>query len=477
MNRHVSSFIATALLFSISILFNCSSPSLFCRRNEDCSKDGRGEFCCLGRCVQNQLRCEIDLKFNSKCEKNEDCEGGKVCSGGLCIEAECMEDGDCGGGICREYKCESCVKDEDCGGKKVCSGGLCIEAECMEDADCGDQICREYKCEDCVKDEDCGPDRLCIQGLCVKGNCRNSGDCKGGKVCKNNICSPCSSHKDCRDAGICLKDKGICFDSALFPKEVLIPSGSFRMGAPKTEKGWFTDESPVITVKLTHDFWMWKSEVTQGEFKKYMGYNPSYFRSCGLDCPVEYLNWHEAAAFCNALSQAKNLPQCFVCKGKNNKILCSVRAEFRGQSYYNCKGWRLPTEAEWEYAYRAGSTTAFYNGDITNDLKDPNLDKIGWYKENSSGTPHPVMRKQPNKWGLYDMAGNVWEWVFDRYSLYPSISTPLENPVGALTSKYRVARGGSWGLYSRYCRAATRSKNSPSFRNWGIGFRPVRTRK
>lgn len=141
---------------------------------------------------------------------------------------------------------------------------------------------------------------------------------------------------------------------------------------------------------------------------------------------------------------------------------------------YECNGYRLPTETEWEYAVRAGTTTAFYNGDITHEgcEIDWNLSQIGWYCGNSDFTTHPVKKKDKNWWGLYDMNGNVWEWCHDAYFLYKPKNEvdPYQN--GALDDK-RVTRGGSWVNEAYYCRSAKRSEMPPDARDKTVGFRPV----
>jgi formylglycine-generating enzyme required for sulfatase activity len=209
-----------------------------------------------------------------------------------------------------------------------------------------------------------------------------------------------------------------------------------------------------------------------------MGYNPSYFSNCGVNCPVENVNWHEAVAYMNALSKSRSLEECFDCTGSGISVSCKEKSQYSGQNYYNCKGYRVPTEAEWEYAYRAGTNTAFYNGDITKpdstcDL-DPNLDKIGWYCGNSGDKTQPVGGKQANAWGLHDMAGNVYEWVYDWYQdSYNNL--PSVDPVGPNTGSDRVFRGGSYGSGARYCRAASRTGGAPDVRNGDLGFRFLRS--
>ncbi len=219
----------------------------------------------------------------------------------------------------------------------------------------------------------------------------------------------------------------------------LIPAGTFMMGSPPDELGRFSGEI-LHQVTLTQDFYIMTTEVTQSQWTAVMGSNPSRFTACGDDCPVERVSWDDIQGFITAMNE-------------------------RGEGTY-----RLPTEAEWEYAARAGNSTAFYNGDITEtDCSiDTNLDQIGWYCGNSGYTTHPVAQKLPNDWGLYDMSGNVNEWCQDGYGTYPSSAvTDPENRTGS----YRVLRGGSWNRYARGCRSAYRGNSSPSYRINSIGFR------
>jgi len=178
-------------------------------------------------------------------------------------------------------------------------------------------------------------------------------------------------------------------------------------------------------VTLTKGFWMAKTEVTQAQWKSVMRENPSEFK--GNNRPVENVSWDDCQAFCQKT------------------------------------GLRLPTEAEWEYACRAGSTGKYAG--------TGNLEDMGWYEDNSGGKTHPVGTKQPNAWGLYDMHGNVWEWCADCYGDYPSGA--VTDPRGA-SSGYPVFRGGSWGSDAGHCRSARRDYSYSSYLYRTLGFRPVR---
>jgi formylglycine-generating enzyme required for sulfatase activity len=190
----------------------------------------------------------------------------------------------------------------------------------------------------------------------------------------------------------------------------LIPAGTFVMGSPSGELGQGTDETQ-YTVTISEPFYMQTTEVTQGQWKAVMDNNPSDFDSCGLNCPVEKMSWEDAQTFIATLNAM-------------------------GEGSYT-----LPTEAQWEYAARAGSNKAFANGDISDTTTDSNLDVMGWYDSNSGSTPHAVAQKKPNAWGLFDMHGNVHEWCNDWYGTYPDIS--VTDPGGSSSGSYRVLRGGS----------------------------------
>jgi formylglycine-generating enzyme required for sulfatase activity len=224
---------------------------------------------------------------------------------------------------------------------------------------------------------------------------------------------------------------------------VWIPPGEFWMGSPEDEPGREDVESPRHRVRLTKGFHMQTTPVTQAQWEAVTGNNPSHFKNAGPNAPVEMVSWNDVQEFIRKLNQREGTGR-----------------------------FRLPTEAEWEYACRAGTETAFCNGPIT-DLTgpDPNLEKVGWFNKNSRGTTHPVAQKQPNSWGLHDMHGNVWEWCRDWFGEYPG--GPVIDPTGPETVAARVLRGGGWYYDASYCRAASRVSYTPDNRNYTVGFRVV----
>jgi formylglycine-generating enzyme required for sulfatase activity len=206
-----------------------------------------------------------------------------------------------------------------------------------------------------------------------------------------------------------------------------IRPGTFTMG----------DGTDAHQVTLTKSFWLGKTEVTQGQYEALMESNPSNFKNDGRDTPVELVSWEDAIQFCRKLTdrerQAGRLPEGF--------------------------GYTLPTEAQWEYACRSG-TTEDYAG---------NLDAMAWYNQNSGNTTHPVAQKQANAWGLHDMHGNVWEWCRDWYGNYPGGSAT--DPTGPFSGSLRVYRGGGWCGDAGDCRSAVRRWDVPGDRRNGLGFR------
>ena len=214
---------------------------------------------------------------------------------------------------------------------------------------------------------------------------------------------------------------------------VQIPAGRFLMGSPGNEPSRDGDETQ-HWVTISKGFSLGVTEVTQGQWKRVMGSNPSNFKNCGDDCPVESVSWTDAVEFCNRLSDLEGLSRCY-----------------SGQNWdQSCTGYRLPTEAEWEYAARAGTTGPFHTGNCLSTSEanyDGNYPLSGCSKGQYRKTPIRVGSLASNSWGLYDMHGNVWEWVWDWKADYPSGS--VTDPVGPSGGSTRVDRGGSWGTSAR----------------------------
>ena len=225
----------------------------------------------------------------------------------------------------------------------------------------------------------------------------------------------------------------IKIDNSVGMKLVRIPAGQFIMGSPDSEDGRDTDEVQHL-VTISKGFYMSTTPVTQGQWVAVMNTDPSKWQ--GDDLPVEQASWFDAVAFCRKLSQME------------------------GKTY------RLPTEAEWEYACRAGTSGQYNTGDA-----DAAMAVAGWYADNSNGQTHSVAMKLPNAWGLFDMHGNVWQWCSDIYGDYAD--GPAVDPQGAKTGKRRVCRGGSWDTSAVECRSAARNDRKPDGHDAICGFRVV----
>lgn len=231
---------------------------------------------------------------------------------------------------------------------------------------------------------------------------------------------------------------------------VFVEGSVFEMGSDSGEK----NEKPIHQVKLD-SFYIGKYPVTQQEYKNVMGTNPA-FRKDDYS-PVEQVNWYDAVEFCNKKSELEGLVPCYSGSGKNTK--CN----------YSSNGYRLATEAEWEYAAKGGIKSKGYLYSGSDKISD-----VGWDEFNSKGTSHQVGMKKPNELGLYDMSGNVWEWCNDWYDQGYYCSTSKENPKGAEQGTRRVIRGGAWTFYEYSCRITQREKSLPLNRFYVIGFRVVR---
>ena len=345
----------------------------------------------------------------------------------------------------------------------------------------------------------------CNGNVCGEDGCGGScGECAGNLVCYDGLCTECipfCTDKECGDDG-CEGDCGSCGEGLTCQwgkcldktasTYMLIPAGEFTMGSPDgsgatpAEKCRSAQEIQ-HTVQLSHPFWMKATEVTIGEWTAVTGSaSPSWFQACGPNCPANAMSWYQAVDYCNTLSSLEGLPQCYI---------VSDEGDVDWPVGYACPGYRLPTEAEWEYAARAGTTTALYNGPLEHCLceYDATLAAIAWYvgnfqevtyegcvdtsENNCPGPtcvgPQPVAEKTPNAWGLFDMSGGVWEWCWDWFGPYGG---DVIDPAGPSSGETMVLRGGSWGDHAKYARSACRLGNyAPSAQSYPFGFRPVRT--
>lgn len=216
---------------------------------------------------------------------------------------------------------------------------------------------------------------------------------------------------------------------------IFVKGGCYLMG--DIFGAGLSNEKPVHEV-CVDDFYIGKYEVTQGQWLAIMGDNPAHFKDCGSNCPVEQVSWDDAQKFITKLNS------------------------LAGTNKY-----RLPTEAEWEYAARSGGKSEQFSGGA-------DLEKVAWYEENSEQRTHPVGEKQPNGLGLYDMSGNVWEWVQDKYNDKAYRTHEHTNPICENSGVYRVMRGSGWHYPPNYVRASYRDSNPPSASSNDIGFRLVR---
>ena len=244
---------------------------------------------------------------------------------------------------------------------------------------------------------------------------------------------------------------------------VLIRGGSFTMGSPESEIRREKDETPHLVA--VGDFYLDRYEVSQNEYQELTGFNPSNFR--GGNLPVENVTWHEAVTYCNARSLKEGLIPAYEITGPENYRIVTWNRR--------ANGYRLPTEAEWEYAARAGTTGPFNTGgNVTTDQANYygtypyDNHPRGGYRSRTV----PVGSLEANPWGLHEMHGNVWEWCWDWYDEYPV--GEQSDPAGPSTGTYKINRGGGWNDFGRHLRSAYRAAHPPVNRTFNLGFRLAR---
>jgi formylglycine-generating enzyme required for sulfatase activity len=226
---------------------------------------------------------------------------------------------------------------------------------------------------------------------------------------------------------------------------VLIPAGEFMMGCPSSDQDAVDAEKPQHRVRITRPFYLGKYPVTQEQWDAVMGGQATtgddhHFK--GLKNPVDTVSWQNCQEFLEQLNRRPGNP---------------------GEKF------QLPTEAQWEYACRAGSSTKYCYGD-----EESRLGEYAWYDDNSEHKTHPVGEKKPNAWGLYDVHGNIWQWCEDRFGGGYYAKSPVDDPPGPAAGSDRALRGGAWGSYARSCRSSSRLALTPMYRDENLGFRVAR---
>lgn len=272
---------------------------------------------------------------------------------------------------------------------------------------------------------------------------------------------------------------------------VLVTAGTHTLGSPAGETCRIEVFEAQRQVTLTREFYVATKETTQSQFEDLMGYNPTGFVNCGADCPADSVTWHEALAYASALSVQEGLPPCYNCTGSEINTSCSLDPLY--STPYECTGYRLPTESEWEVAARAGEAGAHHNGGAVTSPDDctanydivlsngQTLGSIAWYSETSGFETHPVAQLLPNNWGMFDVAGNVLEWTLDQFwdggqdQLWPAASGTDPLGQGPGYESRRVCRGGGINISAGGNRSAARNATNPLNRQDNTCFRLVRT--
>ena len=401
---------------------------------------------------------------------------------------------------------DSCAEPDACGG---CSGSDVAIGEPCGACDSGTWGCDEdggLVCADDLGDDarnDCGGCDLLPEvvdapcGAC--GISRWTCDGPDGVVCADdrNDCGGCATLAGapgdacagCEDVGggcswVCGEDDDTVTCEPLpappLPEFISVAAGTFVMGSPTDEVGRTpSDRERQHTVTLTRDFLFQTTEVTNEQWRYLMGTDRTAYPDCGPDCPVDSVSWWEALMFANALSVAEGLPPCFTltrCFDTGVQFTCdAVTVNAPDGNPYNCVGYRLPMEAEWEYAARAGTTGATWIGELTaRDCTDTTLPAIAWFCGNANDGPRPIGLKPLSPNGLADIYGNVSEWTWD-VDLGALPDEPVTDPLRSSGALNRIVRGGAWISTAEQLRAAARRNLSPMVRLHFVGFRLART--
>ena len=438
---------------------------LVCAGNGVCRVAEDGTAVCFCGAGYNSVgtKCVVDEEPSSPCA-NVDCSGHGFCVLTPSNEALCI----CDVGYLSDG--EDCIS-APCQGV-TCSGHGSCEIDYRNEASC--------LCEDGFISEGSNCLELCVVS-CEGRECGPDG-CEG-------VCGPGCGDDVCQENGLCPAVLGDCLNGWC-----LIPAGTFSMGSFEDEACRRPNEGPVHLVTITRSFFMKQTEVTQLEWVSLMGNNPSKYATpyaLGVQrpdfWPVDQVNWYDAVHYANALSTLEGFETCYTitdCEGVPGKAPKNCTVTFNG---LDCEAYRLPTEAEWEYATRAETTTAYWIGDNIGDGGEQvcgHGDPLGvllplaaWYGHNSGLITHVVKQLKPNPWGLYDVHGNAGEWVNDWWDeeYYATCDEGCIDPLGPETGSFRVYRGGSSASDANELRSAYRDRKSPNSYSSTLGFRLVRS--
>jgi formylglycine-generating enzyme required for sulfatase activity len=388
---------------------------------------------------------------------------------GVIESKDCDDDDATLGAMSDDEDCDGVLTEDDCDDTDADSPTIPTDADC-------DGVLTGDDCDDGDPESTTIPtDRDC-DGVLTADDC-DDGDPGSTTVPTDGDCDGVLTAEDCDDADVEMGNSRYDTDcdgtmNAFVADHgglmVPIDAQTFTMGCVIGSADCEVGEGPAHAVSLTQGFYLGETEVTQTEYISMMDTNPSASSDCGLDCPVDQVTWHMSAAFANAVSDVEGLERCYSCSGTSNSTNCEVAVQ-----PYDCAGYRLPTEAEWEAAARCGSGDTYAGSS--------SLDSVGWYLENAEGIPQPVRTRSANLCGLYDMSGSVWEWVGDWYNEdYYSEGDEdeewfVEDPLGPTVGSSRLMRGGSRNHEASSARVAARSWFSPGNRNGHLGLRLART--